>query len=146
MQSFPHHYRVSASGTEEGLLTMTSDGLPGLTAEGPAEFDGPGDQWSPETLLMSAAAACFVLSFRAVATASKLEWVALSCSAEGELDRIDKVTRFTKVTTHAELTVKNAADTSKAEKLLEKAESICLIANSLQAERVLLSSIHVASP
>jgi hypothetical protein len=33
----------------------------------PREFDGRGNQWSPESLLAAALADCFVLSFRAVA-------------------------------------------------------------------------------
>ncbi len=143
MESFPHHYKVSASAAGNEPLTITSEGLPTLIAAPPAEFDGPGNQWSPETLLMSAAATCFVLSFRAVASASKLSWVSLDCHTEGVLDRVEKVTCFTRVTTHASLVLTDEADTQKAEKLLEKAESICLIANSLSAERILTSEIHV---
>jgi organic hydroperoxide reductase OsmC/OhrA len=54
-----------------------------------------GGQWSPETLLVAAAVDCFVLTFRAIAAASKLPWERLSCNGEGTLDRVDGVTRFT---------------------------------------------------
>lgn len=140
MQTLPHHYQISATGGESGALILKADGLPDLQAAPPAEFDGPGDQWSPETLLLSAAASCFILSFRAVATASKLDWVSLDCRVEGVLDRVERVTRFTKITTHADLVIRDATDREKAEQLLEKAESICLVANSLNAERSVSSS------
>jgi hypothetical protein len=38
----------------------------------PAEFGGPGDQWSPESLLAGAIASCFALTFRFVARAQKV--------------------------------------------------------------------------
>ena len=143
MQAFPHHYQVTARSTSAGKLALSSEGLPNIEAAPPAEFDGPGDQWSPETLLLSAASACFVLSFRAVATAAKLDWESLECRTEGELDRVDRITRFTRVTTHASLVIENETDRDKAERLLEKAESICLIANSLNAAREIRGEIKV---
>jgi len=59
---------------------------------------GPGDRWSPETLLVGALADCFILTFRAVANASSLPWIRLRCEAEGVLDRVERMTRFTAVT------------------------------------------------
>lgn len=134
MQSFPHTYNASVTASPSGHLAVTADGLPDLAAAPPAEFDGPGDQWSPETLLMSSLASCFILSFRAVAAASRFEWVSIKCQSSGVLDRVDKVTKFTSVTHHVHLLVHSEADIDKAGKLLQKAESVCLISNSLSAE------------
>ena len=89
MQEFPHHYRVNASAEADGNVTIKADDLPEIVTAPPAEFGGPGDQWSPETLLVGAIADCFVLTFRAIASASKLEWSALECSAEGVLERVN---------------------------------------------------------
>ncbi len=131
MQAFPHNYNVTIRGETSGLLQVSAKGLPDLIAAAPLEFDGPGDQWSPETLLLSSASACFVLSFRAVAQASKFEWSAINCRTEGKLDRIDRVTRFTHLTHHVNLTVKPGVDADKARKLLSKTESVCLVSNSM---------------
>lgn len=49
---------------------------------------------SPETLLVGAAVTCFILTFRAMAQASKLTWLQLSCKRKA-LDRVDGVNRFT---------------------------------------------------
>lgn len=141
MDAFPHQYRVSAGAEPEGAVSLGSPGLTAIASAPPAEFGGPGDQWSPETLLLAAVADCFVLSFRAVATASKFEWIELRCETEGTLDRIDRVTRFTRVRTTARLTVPAGSTEDRARNLLEKAEHVCLISNSLNAERELAVEI-----
>lgn len=134
MQQFPHHYKVTSSGSGTGTLEVTSEGLPALGIAAPAEFDGPGDAWSPETLMAAAVSSCFILSFRAVASASRFEWKDIACESEAVLDRVEKVTRFTRVKTSVRLTIDDEAEKEKAIKLLEKAESICLVTNSMNAE------------
>ena len=144
MQDLPHHYQVSANAEVDGHVTLTADDLPQLVSAPPAEFGGPGDQWSPETLLVAAIADCFILTFRAIARASKLEWTQLACSAEGELNRIERVTRFTAVTVRATLTLPAGGDSEKAQRLLEKAEAACLITRSLLAESHLEANVVIA--
>ena len=60
---------------------------------------------------------------------------------EGVLERVDGVARFTRYTTFANLTVPSESDTAKARKLLEKAEHLCLISNSLRGQRDLVIEI-----
>jgi len=145
MQDLPHHYHVNASAEAEGNVTLKADDVPQLVTAPPAEFGGPGDQWSPETLLVGAVADCFILTFRAVARASKLEWSNLDCSAEGVLERVDRVTRFTSITVRATLTVAEGTDSAKAQRLMEKSEAACLITRSLLAETHLEADIIVES-
>lgn len=144
MQAMPHHYRVSARTGSTGTVDVTGAGLPALVAAPPAEFGGPGDLWSPEALLVAAVATCFVLTFRAIARASKLDWVALDCEAEGLLDKVDGVVRFTRLDVRARLTIPAGASESLAARLLEKAEHGCLVTNSLLAERHLEATVTVA--
>ena len=139
MQAFPHVYSVAATGAQKGSISLTAAGLPRLISAAPVEFDGPGDQWSPESLLCAAVAGCFVLSFRAIARAAGLRWTRLECEVEGTLERLAGVTRFTKVVTRAVLTVPFV--TPICEKVLHKAEESCLIANSLNCSRELQMEI-----
>jgi organic hydroperoxide reductase OsmC/OhrA len=81
MQDLPHIYRVSASAEGAANVILSADGLPDLETAGPPEFGGPGDVWSPETMLVGAIVDCFVLSFRAIARTAKLEWLTLECQA-----------------------------------------------------------------
>lgn len=145
MQDLPHHYHVNASAEAEGNITLKAEDLPQLVTAPPAEFGGPGDQWSPETLLVGAVADCFILTFRAIARASKLEWTNLECSAEGVLDRVERVTRFTAFTVRATLTVPAGSDPDKARRLLEKAEGSCLVTRSMLAETHLEAEVIVAA-
>jgi len=139
MQDFPHHYQVSASGLPEGGIAVNSDGLVGISTAPPAAFGGPGDKWSPETLLVGAVADCFILTFRAIAGASKMPWISLDCAVEGTLDRIEGVTRFTAIEVRASLKVSADIDAARATRLLEKAEKNCLITNSLSATTTLVA-------
>ena len=129
----PHHYSVQASAGVEADVTLTAAGIPALATAAPAEFGGPGDRWSPETMLVGAVANCFTLTFRGMARASKLPWTALRCDVTGTLDRVDRVTQFTSFELRAELCVPPGTDWSLAQRALEKAEHACLIANSLKA-------------
>lgn len=135
MHPYPHLYLVQASATPEGDVPVTSAGLPTLVTAPPPEFDGPGGRWSPETLLCAAVADCFLLSFRGVARANKFEWRSLECEVEGTLNRLEGKTRFTHMVVRARLHVPAGTDEAKSVQLLERAEHVCLISNSLNAER-----------
>jgi peroxiredoxin-like protein len=133
MQKFPHIYQVRGTGRPEGTLVTEADGLPILKIAAPKQFDGPGDHWSPEDLLMAAIADCLILTFRSIATASKFEWSELSCDVKGTLERIDNKTQFTEIFQNVMLKVNSDINEEKAKQLLEKAEKNCLITNSLTA-------------
>lgn len=133
MHEFPHHYVVEASASSDSTVSVDSPGLTRIETAGPAEFGGPGDLWSPETLLVAAVADCFVLSFRAIARKARFEWQSLVCDVVGDLDRVDGVTRFTGFKMRAVLEIPEKSEQSRASRLLEKAERHCLITNSLTA-------------
>lgn len=141
MHPYPHHYSVAAAGGPSGSVVVSAARLADLATAPPAQFDGPGDLWSPETLLCGALADCFILTFRAIAKASRLEWTELSCRVEGVLERVDGVTRFSRYTTYAKLRVPAPAEAARARVLLEKAEHGCLVANSLRGERALVAEV-----
>lgn len=144
MQDFPHYYSVQAHASTEGSVRLQGQDLPPLDSAPPREFGGPGGQWSPEALLVGAVADCFILTFRAIASASRLDWEQLDCEASGTLDRVDRVTRFTAFTVTARLTVPAGTDPEKAKRALEKAEAGCLITNSLNADVHLDATVEVA--
>lgn len=144
MQNFPHLYTVAAEARAEGEVALASAGLETLQSAAPTEFGGPGGRWSPETLLVAAVADCFVLSLRAVARASALPWTAVTCRAEGRLDRVERTTRFVEMTLRVDLELPADGDPAKAERVLDKAKSACLISNSLACPVLLEKSIRTA--
>jgi uncharacterized OsmC-like protein len=83
------------------------------------------------------------LAFSAISRASKLEWTSLRCEIDGVLDRIDRVTQFTKLELRVVLDVPPGTDEQKAIRLLEKSERSCLITNSLKSETHLTAEVRV---
>jgi organic hydroperoxide reductase OsmC/OhrA len=146
MQEYPHHYAAGANAAEDGEITLSSTRLPHLASAAPAEFGGPGDRWSPETLLVAAVADCFVLTFRAIARLSKLKWISLTCDVVGTLDRVDRVPQFTAFDVRARLIVPAGANVEQAERLMVKAEQGCLITSSLKGPSHLEATVEVTSP
>jgi organic hydroperoxide reductase OsmC/OhrA len=144
MQDFPHHYKTRATARAEGSVELTSPGLDSLESAGPAEFGGPGDLWSPETLLAASIADCFILSFRAVARAAKFDWLSVSCDVDAVLEKVERVTQFTEFHQAVVLEVPAGSDEAKAMRLLEKAEHVCLITNSLTGTAHLDATVKVA--
>jgi peroxiredoxin-like protein len=133
MKPLPHHYDVRLSGGAAGYAALAAPGTPELKSAPPLDFDGPGDAWSPEHLLLAAVGSCFFFTVRAVAKASKIDFVSLDVSAEGTVDRQAGVTRFTEIVLRPRLTLPPGTDRSRARRLLERSEKSCLVSASLAA-------------
>ena len=123
---------------------MTSADVTDIESAPPPEFDGPGGVWSPETLLVATIADCFILTVRGISRAARFEWEMLEANVEGKLERLADGAQFTPYLTRATLTVKAGADQVKAKELLEWAEKVCLVANSLKGERLLEATVIVS--
>jgi organic hydroperoxide reductase OsmC/OhrA len=143
MHPFPHRYAVTALASASGVVTLRGDELEDIQSTPPPEFDGPPGNWSPESLFVAAIADCFVLSFRAVARASKLEWLEIDCGAEGTLDKTPEGTMFTAIELRVKLRVPAGSDAARATRLLEKAEQVCLVSNSIKPKVHLVAEVAV---
>lgn len=131
MKPLPHAYDVRLAGGPTGYATLTIEGTPPLRAAPPREFDGPGDAWSPEQLLLAAVETCFLFTLRAVAHASRVDFTALEVRATGTADRQDGVLRFTEIVLRPKLTLPAGADRDRALRALDKSERSCLVSASL---------------
>ena len=131
MRPLPHHYEVNLTGGPSGYAELSTAGVPGLRTAPPVEYDGPGDAWSPEHLLLASVQSCFLFTLRAIARASRLEFVALELSATGTVDRKDGVTRFAEIVLCPKLTVVAGTNHDRVLQILEKSEKNCLVSASL---------------
>jgi len=143
MQDLPHQYHVKARGKPGENLDICVENVPKLTVAPPAQFGGPGDEWSPEDLFMASITSCFILSFKAIANASKFTWTSIQCNSTGTLERVDGKTRFTKIITRATLVIPSTESIENAERLLHKAEQSCLVVNSLTSESELQCEVSI---
>jgi peroxiredoxin-like protein len=131
MKPLPHIYDVRLTGGSEGYATASVSGAPDLRAAPPLDFDGPGDAWSPEHLLLAAVETCLLFTLRAVARASRIEFTRLELTASGTVDKQDGVVRFTEIVLRPKLTLSPGADRERALRALEKSEKACLVSASL---------------
>ena len=131
MKPLPHVYHAQLVGAAEGYAVVSVPGIPELRTAPPADFDGPGDAWSPEHLLLAAVETCFLFTLQAVARASKLEFTSLHLEANGTVDRKEGATRFTEIVLRPRLTLPAGGDRNRAMRVLEKSEKACLISASL---------------
>jgi len=131
MTPLPHRYRVRLVSGPSGYGQLSEGALPALQSAPPPQYDGPGDAWSPEHLLLAAVETCFLFTFRAIARASRLDFERLDIEASGTVDRDGGVTRFTGIVLRPRLTVAPGVDRRRALQVLENAEKRCLISASL---------------
>ena len=131
MKPLPHLYTARLSGGDQAYAMAAATGVAELRLAPPLDFDGPGDAWSPEQLLIAAVGSCLLFTFRAVAQASKLKYTLLEVSVKGTVDRLDSATRFTEIILSPRLTLPAGSDHARALRLLEKSEHNCLISASL---------------
>lgn len=131
MKPLPHIYEVHLAGGADGYSTVSAGGIPELKTAPPLDFDGPGDAWSPEHLLLAAVETCFLFTLRSVARASKLEFVSLELSGVGTVDRKEGATRFTEIVLRPRLRLPAGADKERALRVMEKSEKACLVSASL---------------
>jgi len=131
MKQLPHEYNVQLAGGASGYAELSTPGVPALRTASPPQFDGPGDAWSPEHLLLASVQACFLFTLRAVARLSKVEFTSLELDAAGTVNRQDGTTRFTEIVLRPRLTVPSGTDRERALRVLEKSEKACLVSASL---------------
>jgi organic hydroperoxide reductase OsmC/OhrA len=131
MKPLPHRYDVRLSAGPTGYVRLGADGLPELVAAPPLDFDGPGDAWSPEHLLLAAIETCFVFTFRAIAKASRLDFTALDVVTEGVVDRADGRVRFVEIVLRPRVTLAVTADRHTAHRVIERSEHACIVSASL---------------
>lgn len=131
MKPFPHEHDVHLTGGPSGYAVLSTLGVPDLRAAAPADFDGPGDAWSPEHLLLAAVQACFLLTLRSIARASHVDFISLDVDAAGTVDRQEGVTRFTEIVLRPRLVIARGLDRERALRMLENTEKHCLVSASL---------------
>ena len=125
---------------------MSAGSLPTLHVDAPPEFRGHEGAWTPEHLFVGAVNSCFMTTFVAIAENSKLDFVNFKTAASGTLEKIEgQGLMITEIVLRPILTIKDARDTARANRILEKAEKHCLIANSAKTEIRVEPQINVGA-
>src|SRR5215510_8365608 len=141
----PHYYTHRLTWIEDKKGRLSADALPDLEVATPPEFDGPQGFWSPEQLFVASANACVMATFLAIAANSKLAFKDYAGSATGKLEKVPAGgMQITEILIKVELTLLQARDREKAERVIMKAEENCLISRSMKARVIVEPEIIVA--
>jgi len=137
-------YTINASSTTARSGIVGADEIqPPIAFSAPPEFQGEAGNWTPEHFFVAAVAACFVSTFSGMATISKFDFLSLKLAAEGIIRKDEGGWRFTQVNLRPRLTIALEKDRERANRLVEKAEKICLVARSLNCPVALEPEIVV---
>ncbi len=139
-------YNVKTKWLEGRKGEISSDVLPDsiLVATPPEFAKGIPGIWSPEHLLIGAISSCFMTTFLAIAEKTKLEFGDFTCSASGVLSEKDGKLQLTKIALHPSITVFTASCIEKGMKVLQYANSACLISHSVNSEIVMASQVSLS--
>ena len=99
--------------------------------------------WSPEHFFTAAVNGCFMTTFLAIAENSKLAFTSFQCTADGKLEKVDGKYLMTEVVLKPILVIESESDREKAERILQKSESACLISNSIKSKVSLITDVRV---
>lgn len=110
----------------------------------PPEFPkGMPGIWSPEHLYTAAASSCLMTTFLAIADNSKLPFQSFRCHSRGKLEKTEGKFLMTEVQLEPVVVIGDEKDMDKAYRVLEKAETNCLISNSMKTNVVMKPLVEV---
>ena len=135
-----HHYaaHLAWSGdntteyaTYDRAHDIAFDGKPNLQLTADPAFRGDASKHNPEDLLLAAISSCHMLSYLALCAKYGINVLAYEDRPTGIMREDGKGGgKFEEVTLHPVVTIANAEQIERAEKLHERAHEQCFIANS----------------
>jgi organic hydroperoxide reductase OsmC/OhrA len=148
-----HQYNVTVSWSTDRKGIMCSPELKGNFQPGgcievatPPEFPkGIPGIWSPEHLYTAAVSSCLMTTFLAIAENSRLHFLSFRCDATGKLELVNGKYQMTEVSLLPTVEIVDPADREKALKVLKKAETNCLITNSITARVSMKPAVEIVS-
>lgn len=110
----------------------------------PPEFpNGMEGFWSPEHLFVASVSSCLMTTFLAIAENSRLEFTDFDVNGTGKLEKVDGKLMVSEITLNARVEIPDEKDRKLAERILHKAESACLISNSIISKMIFNPKIIV---
>jgi peroxiredoxin-like protein len=100
--------------------------------------------WSPEHLLIASLVSCYMTTFLSITENSKLKFDDFKCTTKGKLEIIDGKYCMTEIILEPTLIINNEANTARAERVLQKSETACLISNSIKSKVTMIPVIKIS--
>ncbi len=107
----------------------------------PIELDGIQGPLTPEDAFVGSANMCFQIVFEYVSRDLGMKLLEYSSRAVGDLQVVDGVKRFVKITLYPEMKFAPGSKTSNLEKALSVTKRKCLVTNSMDLEVVIVPKV-----
>lgn len=107
----------------------------------PKEFGGPGGEWTPEHFLASSVSSCVMATFLTLAGMSRLTIADYKSDASCTMEKTPEGFRITGVNLTVTILVATEKDVERAQRMIEKAEKMCPISNSLKCPVALQATV-----
>lgn len=131
-----HHFHLKAdwpggrnsTGSIEGGNLQTKISIP-------PEMDGPGEGTNPDEMLLGAAATCYLITLAAMVERAELPLEEMSLDSEGIVDVTNGIFTYEKIIHKPSVALKVNAEEKNYKmlrKLIEKAESSCMISRAIK--------------
>jgi peroxiredoxin-like protein len=142
-----HYYEVSVDWNKDRIGTLRSSELETkIEVATPPQFPkGAEHIWSPEHLFTAAVNSCLMTTFLSIAENSKLEFTHFHSKSLGKLEMVDGKYIMSEIILMPTLTIIYDKDIEKAQKVLQKAETACLISNSIRSNIIFKPVIKIES-
>jgi peroxiredoxin-like protein len=142
-----YSYRANAHWTMHKRGILEAADIPRtINFAAPPEFGGEPGLWTPEHLLLGAVLTCYIATFRAIAEASKLAISGMEVHAEGRIEKQEGGFRFTQIVLRPAVIIEKDEERERAQRLLDKAERVCLVSRSLACPITLETKILLLEP
>lgn len=141
----PHAYNVNIEWNSDRKGTMSSPELnTTIEVATPPNFPkGMEGIWSPEHLFTAAVASCLMTTFLSIAENSKLDFVSFKIESKGILEQVDGKFLMTRVELYPVVIIHEEKDRARAERILQKSETACLVSNSVKAKVEMKAIVEV---
>ena len=100
----------------------------------PAELEGMRGPLTPEDAFVGAANMCFQIVFEYVARDLGMKLLEYSCKAVGDLEVVEGVKKFVKITLYPEMKFSSSSKMSNLDKAISVTKRKCLVTNSMDLE------------
>jgi uncharacterized OsmC-like protein len=140
-----HSYRVFSESIGKNLISMSLEGMDDVKVTSASDWwsEAPEGMFSPQTLFVSASGSCLILSLFKVTERMRIDFKHATVDALGEMEEVDGVWKFEKITLNAKVTIDDDSLRPKMEKAIKMAHDFCPIQNSLGMPSILNYEIEV---
>jgi len=102
--------------------------------EGPATTDQKEQVHTPEHLFLGSISGCFFTTFSVISSNSQLSYSSLAIKTVGTMEVLKEVKQMSRIQQDITLTLPFGANAKKAQRILEKTEELCPLANSITSK------------